>query len=424
MERTMDENIPNEMSADKNFIKEKVLDSVKNNGWALADASDELKCDREFIFDVLKINGWAMKYVCDTLKSDPPFILEALNYCDEAFTYASNEIKGNREIALQAVKKHGGALQFASEGLRADIEIVQTAVNTNVWAFEFASDSLKQNLDFVKDIVAQNGWAFKYASDDLKTNPDLMAISEISKKRIADGLKDEIYINSHVYKHFHLISQDGHCTQGIYSAITEEGQEVIIKLYPKGKEASAFDFGKNNHYGRMRDVSEVVFDEITLMGKQHDFLVRFIDRGRIEDAWVLVIEKVPGKLLYDFLLDNINDKEILTQACDLLGKEIRKWHNAQFAHGDAHLKNVIIDFSRNSIKLVDLNMVHHPLFESCKKANCCFDTMQPNNRYAEDLGNTTGMGRGFIHELQLFEKENRIDSLLVDAFMEGYRYHV
>ena len=70
-----------------------VLEAVKQNGYALLNASAALKDDREIVLEAVKQNG-------------------------EVLTYASAALKEDREIVLEAVKQNGYALRYASAGLR------------------------------------------------------------------------------------------------------------------------------------------------------------------------------------------------------------------------------------------------------------------------------------------------------------------
>ena len=56
----------------------KTLSLVKQNGYALNYASDELKKDREIVLAAVKINGLALEYASDELKKDRDIVLAAV----------------------------------------------------------------------------------------------------------------------------------------------------------------------------------------------------------------------------------------------------------------------------------------------------------------------------------------------------------
>ena len=60
-----------------------------------------------------------------------------------ALSEASEELKGDREIVLAAVSKHGRAIQYASQELKGDREIVMTAISNRGWFLMFAPQELK-----------------------------------------------------------------------------------------------------------------------------------------------------------------------------------------------------------------------------------------------------------------------------------------
>ena len=85
--------------------KKEALKAVKQNGWALEFASDELKNDREVVLEAVKEKGSA------------GFALE----------YASEELKNDRKVVLEAIKEYGGALKYASDELKNDPELRKLA---------------------------------------------------------------------------------------------------------------------------------------------------------------------------------------------------------------------------------------------------------------------------------------------------------
>ena len=49
--------------------KTEALAAVKNDGWALEHASDELKADKEVVMAAVKNQGTALQYASDELKA-------------------------------------------------------------------------------------------------------------------------------------------------------------------------------------------------------------------------------------------------------------------------------------------------------------------------------------------------------------------
>jgi hypothetical protein len=47
-----------------------VLEAVKNNGWALGHASEELQGDREVVLAAVKQNGEALQYASEELQAE------------------------------------------------------------------------------------------------------------------------------------------------------------------------------------------------------------------------------------------------------------------------------------------------------------------------------------------------------------------
>lgn len=197
-------------------------------------------------------------------------------------------------------------------------------------------------------------------------------------------------------------------------------RHFVIKVYPVGARAAPNARGKKNHYGRMRDVSDVVFDEVRAMSERHRFLPVLTAKERVHRRWYLVMEYVEGERLSEFL--RTAPREAGEAACELLGQALREWHAADIAHGDAHLENALVatdDGRPRGIRLIDIDMIHHPEFTYCAKLACVFDRARPDNRFLEDLRNDDGkIGRGFLNAL---EGHGEHGSSFTAAFLEGYR---
>ena len=86
--------------------RERMLERVARNGWALQDATVKLRGDRDVVMTAVAQEGWALQY-------------------------ATDELRGDREVVMTAVGQDGWALQFATEELRGDREVVMTAAGQN-----------------------------------------------------------------------------------------------------------------------------------------------------------------------------------------------------------------------------------------------------------------------------------------------------
>jgi hypothetical protein len=81
---------------DENSTKEEALEAVKQDGWALAYASETFKLDKDVVLAAVRQNGRALWYASNNLKDDQDVVLTAVEQCWGAIEYASNRLK--REI--------------------------------------------------------------------------------------------------------------------------------------------------------------------------------------------------------------------------------------------------------------------------------------------------------------------------------------
>jgi serine/threonine protein kinase len=208
----------------------------------------------------------------------------------------------------------------------------------------------------------------------------------------------------------------------VYSGSTAEGRKVALKIFDAGTRRSSMDTrSKYNHFGKTRDISNTVFNEVMEKRKTHPFLLDFISLENKDNCWILVTELAEGVSLKVFLNQNSSNLDALNLATFSFGQHLRIWHDSQFAHGDPHLDNVMYDAKSNRLCLVDLNMFHHPDFECCKWIGCSFDRGIPTNRLDEDLENTGHkVGGGFLKEIKEEESKLGCAPALSQSFLAGY----
>ncbi|MFD0992888.1 lipopolysaccharide core heptose(II) kinase RfaY [Tenacibaculum geojense] len=200
--------------------------------------------------------------------------------------------------------------------------------------------------------------------------------------------------------------------------VENENDKFIIKRFNKVPKCNNA-YGKENHFGRRREGSELVFNEIKKKSNQYDFLIKFYERFKWNNDWCILIEFFEGITFREFINLNKNNTLDLIQGIKNFANEVSKWHKHNFSHGDPHLDNVLIN-KNLEIKLIDYSQLHFPDFKYCKKYNC----FTPNNRRInEDLIKTTShFGRGFLKELENINNQTNFDLDFKKIFLENYKY--
>ena len=184
--------------------KKEVLVAVKNNGYALSNASEELQADKDVVLAAVKNNGYALPFASKELQADREVVLAAVdqdNRGSSALEYASKELQADKEVVIAAVEQDGSALKYASEELRADKEVVLEAVkNSGIWesALKYASDELKGDPDFILAAVQKNGRALKQASEEFKGNKDIVLAAVNNDSRALDYASEELQADREV----------------------------------------------------------------------------------------------------------------------------------------------------------------------------------------------------------------------------------
>ena len=77
--------------------------------------SPEDKNNREIVMVAVKQNGFALQWASEELKGDRDIVMEAVKQNGDALQHASAELHNDREFVIEAVKRKGYALQWALE---------------------------------------------------------------------------------------------------------------------------------------------------------------------------------------------------------------------------------------------------------------------------------------------------------------------
>ena len=205
----------------------------------------------------------------------------------------------------------------------------------------------------------------------------------------------------------------------LYLCVDRNGNKFVAKHFYNMHPMSNVALGKHNHYGRRRDGSAWVFDEIRKKNETHDFLVKHIARIRHNGKWIIILEFIEGILLSEYIKTNFNDWQKVEAAVIAFTEKLVEWHSNNFAHGDPHLDNVMIDPNTMKVVIIDYSQIHHPDFWYCQHYGC-FDP-DPQRRLKHDLDNYTDkLGDGFLNCLGYLQDEFKLGNSLTDLFGKHY----
>jgi hypothetical protein len=155
------------------------------SGWALQDASNRLKDNKEVVIVSVSNDGSALDFASAKLKDDKEVVFAAVTATGRALRFASERLQDEKDIVLAAISNDAMALQFASARLQDDTKLVLEAVNSIVyydeggtdkseWAIQFASQRLKNDKEFIIEVVSQVGLALEYISEELRDDKDVV----------------------------------------------------------------------------------------------------------------------------------------------------------------------------------------------------------------------------------------------------------
>lgn len=218
-----------------------------------------------------------------------------------------------------------------------------------------------------------------------------------------------------------FVEQGNRPNANIYLCKDEDHTKYILKHFYERSPVSFIGYCKYNHYGRRRDGSWKVFNEIQQKNLNYEFLLKHFERIRHNKRWLIILEYIEGDTLADFIKNNYKENFAKVElGIKCFASTLREWHEASFAHGDAHLDNVMISRVKDNyaIKLIDYGQLHHPDFYYCKKLNCY---KIPHKRLMEDIENNSNkLGRGFLEGLIVLENALNISNKLSQIFKSEY----
>ncbi len=217
--------------------KEMVIAAVKQNGYALQNASDEMKADKEVVLAAVKEHGYALEYASDEMKADKEVVLAAVNQLGYVLEYASDDMKANKEVVLDAVNQHGGALQNATEELKANKEVVLAAVEQSGLALEYASEEMKVDKEVVLAAVNRNGHALEYASEEMKANKEVVLAAVEQNGEALEYASDEMKANIEVV--LTAVNENGDALQ-FATKTMRSNKEVVIAAVKQEQTALKF----------------------------------------------------------------------------------------------------------------------------------------------------------------------------------------
>ena len=191
--------------------KEEVLEAVREDGYTLEQASEELRADREVVLAAVKESGLSLQYASKELRADKEVVMavfdidESMSNNGEALEYASEELKADKEVVMEALSsaflnfKSQAAFDIGDTLLRDKafmmeaLEFLERA-NENVYILIIRADQiLWKDKDFVLEAVGAVVYAFEHKNIIFYQNVIEDYFNELNDvlKRIDNSLKSD-----------------------------------------------------------------------------------------------------------------------------------------------------------------------------------------------------------------------------------------
>ncbi len=141
------------------MIREEALIKAKRIKWFL-QKNPEWNNDKDVVLAAVKQWGWVIRFASNELKNDREVVMTAIQqWCGYALQYASDELRNDKDVVMAAVQKDGMALKYVSNELKNDKEIILTAVASDIDAGDY---SLLEGYQNFFEIVEKEGEGFLF----------------------------------------------------------------------------------------------------------------------------------------------------------------------------------------------------------------------------------------------------------------------
>lgn len=188
---------------DRDFVLENV--SVKEGGYQIIFASEELKNDREVVLAAISNDDLAFSEIRSKFKKDKSFLIDAVHINPLIFNKIDPQLKLDKDIALSAVTKAGWILKNMDESLRNNKKIALAAIKNDPKAIWSAGDVFKNDLDLNLKCIKRNGLIFQYAAETIRDNKEaaMLAIKSYPTmyQHMSETLKADPEIIDYVMAH-------------------------------------------------------------------------------------------------------------------------------------------------------------------------------------------------------------------------------
>ncbi|CAB9516150.1 expressed unknown protein [Seminavis robusta] len=176
------------MSANLKADRRLNLAAVQKYGYALREAPDEMRDDREVVLTALRTSS-CLQFASARLRDDFDLVEVAVASSPSSLEHASLRLRGDVRLVMTALARSTGSLYFAlrhaSGGIKADQRFMLECVEKDGLTLEIASPKLRCNREIALAAVKSNACALHYVSEDLKHDEEVLiaAMQDGANKR-------------------------------------------------------------------------------------------------------------------------------------------------------------------------------------------------------------------------------------------------
>ena len=126
--------------------------------------------------EIVKKDGYQLEKL-SKFQKDPEIVLEAVKQVGYALQYATNDLRDNFQIVFEAVKQNGYSLEYASDNLKKNEILILEAMSQNRYLLSATRnrENLK-NLEFVKEAMKYNLDTYYYLEKEMRSKKEIVLV--------------------------------------------------------------------------------------------------------------------------------------------------------------------------------------------------------------------------------------------------------
>ncbi|MGR3952374.1 MAG: DUF4116 domain-containing protein [Chlamydia sp.] len=168
------------------------IDVVGTCGFLLSILTPEQRANKKIVLAAVRQDGWSVKHASDQLKGDRDVAIAATS--QNAWAIQSlTAFWEDKLFILPLIKRAPYIIQYVSMRLRRDPDIIRTTLETNALCLKHLHPYDQDTSEWVEIAVQNNGLALQFAGKNCRKNEGLAFLAEEQNSKASRYANIPIY---------------------------------------------------------------------------------------------------------------------------------------------------------------------------------------------------------------------------------------